>query len=385
MAERGTQLKIMGVLLAASGSSSPPRRRHRTPGRSRPAPLARPPHRRRPARRSPPGPASRARTRARPPATAGTDALDGGSHGRARRVARRHAPGRRPRRRATPGRRRPTAPRRRRAPRSPHRPSIDQHRRHRRRAVRRSGTAATSPGNRTRRPRTSRTSPTRGASTALRDRPTTTASRARSCRWIPPARRRRPPGAKPPDPPKPEGLPTRRRRWRSCSHRQDNYFGVSTPQAPFDWKDFQIFSAAARKLPNMVEFFSGLGPRVPARPGDRDLAARRAAGPLVGAAADRAADGPRQRQHRRSPATRWRRSSTAATTSTSTAFATGRARPRPAGGDPVRPRDERQLVPVVGGDATGTRRASTSRRGATCTTGSPPSARRTRSGSGART
>ena len=37
----------------------------------------------------------------------------------------------------------------------------------------------------------------------------------------------------------------------------DNYFGVSTPEAPYDWKDFQIFSASARKLPSMVEFFVG--------------------------------------------------------------------------------------------------------------------------------
>jgi mannan endo-1,4-beta-mannosidase len=65
-----------------------------------------------------------------------------------------------------------------------------------------------------------------------------------------------PSGARPPDPPKPEGLP-QTPTMEELLAPQDNFFGVSTPQAPFDWKDFQIFSAAARKLPSMVEFFQG--------------------------------------------------------------------------------------------------------------------------------
>ena len=68
-----------------------------------------------------------------------------------------------------------------------------------------------------------------------------------------------PAGAKPTPPPPPppvEGLP------ETPSLEQvlapaDNYFGVSTPQAPYDWKDFQIFAAAAQKLPSMVQFFQG--------------------------------------------------------------------------------------------------------------------------------
>jgi len=36
-----------------------------------------------------------------------------------------------------------------------------------------------------------------------------------------------------------------------------NYFGVSTPQAPFDWKDFELFVNAAKKRPNLLMFFSG--------------------------------------------------------------------------------------------------------------------------------
>ena len=65
-----------------------------------------------------------------------------------------------------------------------------------------------------------------------------------------------PSGARPPDPPKPEGLPTTPT-LQALLAPADNYFGVSTPQAPYDWKDFQIFAAAARKLPSMVEFFQG--------------------------------------------------------------------------------------------------------------------------------
>ncbi|MBK5288766.1 MAG: hypothetical protein JJE46_09890 [Acidimicrobiia bacterium] len=65
-----------------------------------------------------------------------------------------------------------------------------------------------------------------------------------------------PAGARPPAAPKPEGLPETPTLSQLLAPL-DNYYGVSTPQAPYDWKDFQIFSAAARKLPSMVEFFQG--------------------------------------------------------------------------------------------------------------------------------
>jgi hypothetical protein len=65
-----------------------------------------------------------------------------------------------------------------------------------------------------------------------------------------------PSGERPPDPPKPEGLPTTPSLQALLAPSAD-FFGVSTPQAPYDWKDFQIFSAAAKKLPSMVEFFQG--------------------------------------------------------------------------------------------------------------------------------
>jgi hypothetical protein len=65
-----------------------------------------------------------------------------------------------------------------------------------------------------------------------------------------------PAGARPPDPPAPEGLPETPT-VEALLAPTDNFFGVSTPQAPYDWKDFQIFAAAAQKLPSMVEFFQG--------------------------------------------------------------------------------------------------------------------------------
>jgi mannan endo-1,4-beta-mannosidase len=65
-----------------------------------------------------------------------------------------------------------------------------------------------------------------------------------------------PAGAKPPDPPKPEGLPETPTMSELLAPNY-NFFGVSTPQAPYDWKDFQIFAGAAKKLPSMLEFFNG--------------------------------------------------------------------------------------------------------------------------------
>lgn len=65
-----------------------------------------------------------------------------------------------------------------------------------------------------------------------------------------------PAGARPPEPPKPEGLPETPTLAQALAPT-DTYFGVSTPQAPYDWKDFQIFAAAAQKLPSMVAFFQG--------------------------------------------------------------------------------------------------------------------------------
>jgi hypothetical protein len=60
----------------------------------------------------------------------------------------------------------------------------------------------------------------------------------------------------PPPPPPPEPLPTTPTMEQLLAPAS-NYFGVSTPQAPYDFKDYQIFSAAAGKLPNMNEFFLG--------------------------------------------------------------------------------------------------------------------------------
>ena len=65
-----------------------------------------------------------------------------------------------------------------------------------------------------------------------------------------------PAGAKPPEAPKPEGLPETPT-LQALLAPTDDYFGVSTPEAPYDWKDFQIFAAAAQKLPSMVQFFQG--------------------------------------------------------------------------------------------------------------------------------
>ena len=87
-----------------------------------------------------------------------------------------------------------------------------------------------------------------------------------------------PAAAKPPPPPLPEGLPETPT-IEAALAPTDNYFGVSTPQAPYDWKDFQIFSAAAQKLPSMVEFFQGWDQEFPAGPVTESW--RRAALPVI--------------------------------------------------------------------------------------------------------
>jgi hypothetical protein len=70
-------------------------------------------------------------------------------------------------------------------------------------------------------------------------------------------------GAKPPPPPPPpEPLPETPTMEQLLAPPV-NYFGVSTPQAPYDFKDYQIFSAAAGKLPNMNEFFLGFDKQFP--------------------------------------------------------------------------------------------------------------------------
>ncbi len=78
---------------------------------------------------------------------------------------------------------------------------------------------------------------------------------------------RRPPStpanARPPAPPKPEGMPETPT-VQALLSPTDNYYGVSTPEAPYDWKDFQIFSSSAKKLPSMVEFFLGWDREYPA-------------------------------------------------------------------------------------------------------------------------
>jgi hypothetical protein len=62
--------------------------------------------------------------------------------------------------------------------------------------------------------------------------------------------------AEPPPPPLPEGLPETPTLAELLAPK-DDYFGVSTPEAPYDWKDFQIFAGSAHKLPSMLEFFQG--------------------------------------------------------------------------------------------------------------------------------
>ncbi len=66
-----------------------------------------------------------------------------------------------------------------------------------------------------------------------------------------------PVGAKPPPPPPPPEPMPETPTMQALLAPATNYFGVSTPQAPYDFKDYQIFAAAARKLPNMNEFFVG--------------------------------------------------------------------------------------------------------------------------------
>lgn len=68
-----------------------------------------------------------------------------------------------------------------------------------------------------------------------------------------------PAGAKPPPPPpepQPEPLPTTPT-MEALLNPELNYFGISTPQAPFDWKEFELFVNAAQKRPNLLMFFSG--------------------------------------------------------------------------------------------------------------------------------
>jgi hypothetical protein len=65
-----------------------------------------------------------------------------------------------------------------------------------------------------------------------------------------------PAGPKPPPPPVPEGLP-QTPSLDAVLNPQLNYFGVSTPQTPYDFKEFQLFAGAAKKLPSMDLFFVG--------------------------------------------------------------------------------------------------------------------------------
>ena len=344
MAERSTQLKIMGALLAGIGlfvtttpSAPAPARCRRAPHAPRASPT-----RRRPRRRT--ARVSRARN-ARPDATAaGTDALDGGSTAGDRTSA--AAPAPRP-----PPSRRPAEP----AP----VPSS---------AVRRATSTTT-------RPSVTTTPPTPSGPTVKHCSDFTWQQDAQAayvanladpwgldgppgpadddgiaCSLLPvdPARPpSTPAGARPPDPPKPEGLPTTPT-IEELLAPTDNFFGVSTPQAPFDWKDFQIFAAAAQKLPSMVEFFQGWDREFP-----RDQVIetwRRGALPLlsweprptvqpVGPDSDNTERARLHARvdHRRQPRRVHR------------PVRDRGARPRTARRDPLRPRDERQLVPVVGG------------------------------------
>jgi hypothetical protein len=69
-----------------------------------------------------------------------------------------------------------------------------------------------------------------------------------------------PAGAKPPPPPPPpeEQPPPTTPTLDALLNPQLNYFGVSTPQAPFDWKEYELFvHAAGEARPNMLLFFQG--------------------------------------------------------------------------------------------------------------------------------
>ena len=217
MAERSTQLKIMGALLAGIGlfvttTPSAPAPDTLQASAARASRVADSPK----AAADGPGAPRRAPTRDRARSAAGTDALDGGSGPDESDVG----PHRRPR---------PARPQDREAgdrhglvgaARDEHDDASAGHHLDHVRAerARRCSTAATSRGSRTRRRRTSRTSPTRGASTARRDRPTTTASRARCCPSTRPGRRRRRRGRARPTRPSPRDCP-RPRPSRSCSRR----------------------------------------------------------------------------------------------------------------------------------------------------------------------
>jgi mannan endo-1,4-beta-mannosidase len=71
-------------------------------------------------------------------------------------------------------------------------------------------------------------------------------------------------GAKPPPPPPPPEPMPETPTMQALLAPELNYFGVSTPQAPYDFKDYSIFAAAAGKLPNMNEFFLGWDREYPA-------------------------------------------------------------------------------------------------------------------------
>jgi hypothetical protein len=68
-----------------------------------------------------------------------------------------------------------------------------------------------------------------------------------------------PAGAKPPPPPTPpeeQPLPTTPT-MEQLLNPELNYYGVSTPQAPFDWKEYELFVNAAGKRPSSLMFFQG--------------------------------------------------------------------------------------------------------------------------------
>src|SRR4029077_9060322 len=68
-----------------------------------------------------------------------------------------------------------------------------------------------------------------------------------------------PPAPRPPPPPPPpedQPLPTTPT-MDELLNPQLNYYGVSTPQAPFDWKEYELFVNAAGKRPSSLMFFQG--------------------------------------------------------------------------------------------------------------------------------
>ena len=306
--------------------------------------------------------------------TAGTDALDGGSAARStgRRQPRRAPAPRPPAKPTTAPGGAGTEPPRPVAPPAP-RPARSVATTRPTPTGRASSTAATSRCSRTRRPRTSRTSPTRRASTAP---PGPADDDGIACSLLPV------------DPARPASAPAGRSRRRL--RRSPRALPTTPTMRGAARADGSTTSASRRRRPRST----GRSSRS-SRPRRRSCRACSSSS-RAGTATSRGTRSietwrrgvlpviswePRPTVQPAAPtatrpveptATRSRRSSTASHDEYIDRVRDRGARPRAARRDPLRPRDERQLVPVVRGGATATRRASTCRRGATSTTASPP-------------